>query len=451
MKELDEIDRLFQEELGGFEALPDASVKANIDEALLAKKRRKGMIFWFLPLLLALGIPAFFVFNKIEAKDQNLTIMEASKNIEFKSYGQRPKTAFFKSINKTNKQRTSELSINNSYRNPISAINPADSRISKNKNTYNSKKGNAKDVSTTTISKVDNRDTKWKLEKTLLAERKVHVINEKEITSTPDVELTNSSEKKELESKTKGNNSETTKSNSQVKEEESLKINLPKKESNKWALALYSGYDITFKKERTPLILEEPILLDEFANRYRSTFYTSKLEFNRRLNFHFDIAFGFGYQLNTINKQEKHYFLDSVVVPPESVGTSTTLTDSFAYVQGEKLETQKMRISSLVLPIGISYYTKLSSKVEFRLSASTEMSFGKLKREQDIWIFSNPNFQTFGINVFLRPELVYNFKKLKVGVHGTINQPIRNQLIWSGFNYSFTRFGGGISVHYPLK
>lgn len=447
MREFDEIDRLFQDSFDAFEVIPDPSVKANIDNALLAEKRKRRFFFWLFPVLFAIGLPTYFLF-KTSATKQEHEVAQAAIPVEKQTLVHQKAKTELREENASHVKPSKTNAVPNVSGLPAKSANDEWLQKQNSEKREKSEKIQKRNENNFIRSKMDEKTDEIVQNR---PKAKNDFVEKREIATTSLEKPNQEPEKPKKDENSRENPSfDSTSSHTLENEANSIKIAAPKPLVKKWSVALYAGYDWSTKNwsltKQAP-VYDTLVPIDNF-NRYTSQFYSAKFELNRRINPKFDVIVGLGYQWNAIRKLETYYFKDQEAI---SGGGTTTTLDTNDYTVSQITESQNMHVSSLVLPFGMGYSTKLNTKVDFRLAAVAEMSFGKLKKEKDNWELSNPSFRSVGLNLSIRPELNYSFGKMKLGIYGTINQPIRNQLVWTNFSYSYTRWGGGFSIRYPLQ
>ncbi|AEA44454.1 hypothetical protein [Fluviicola taffensis] len=446
MKELDEIDQLFQTTFEEFELTPDPTVKANIDRAIASKKKRRRFLFVLLPILFGSTLLAatfhFYSFSK-ETKNnkhilsqsqfnQNKTIKQSvtTSNLSYSKENKQAKNITkHQETNSSSKPLRKRMSFENNHSsgetksandsNNKSKLTSKSNLIFPNVSELGSSQTNPQNVSSNAVVRQAENQTKSVLKENALTE-----IKRDSITTYL------------LVDSIKDNIAETPPRSSLTKE--------IKENPRKWSLSLVSGWENEAKKrsERfdSTTFSGNPI---EFAQIHASTFY-GKIELNRKLNTRFDAIIGLGFRSSKVKQIGSLYSLDSFVVF-EGV-SSTPVPDSMGYFIKNQRETRTYHVNSIIVPLGISFSLPMSKNFDVRISGGTEFAYGWKTTNKIASVLSPPKFRPFGWNIWFRPELHYTFGKLQLVGFGSFNQTLIQQLNWDFKVRRNPSFGAGIGI-----
>ncbi|MNK08996.1 hypothetical protein D3C87_269430 [compost metagenome] len=429
MKELDEIDRLFQTTFEGFESTPDPSVKINIDRAIATKKKRRRFLFIWFPVLfgtMALaGILYFrpdskhsFIAKKTQTNQQIQPRMEQSQT-----------TPTVRGIQKNQAITNQTL-------------------LTKNSTSKYAEKSAVKPVFTPIQIPyiAANRDQKIPKAQT------VQIGHSDRSQLIPTVDQTNPAE---AEVSATENNSDSLTASAQadsaITTDLTTSINNPdllpevKKTHINWSVSLITGWENearTQAKQFNSTLF--PGTSKEFA-RIQSTSFYGKIELNRRINARFHAVIGLGFRSSRIRQYGSRYSSDSASVV-EGTTSSPIIPDSVVYVSKNQTGIRTFQLNSVTLPLGLSYSVLIGPRFGIRLSGGTEFIYSWMREKESPLQLTPPEFRPFGLNAWLRPEIHYSFGKFQLFGFGTINQPLVQQLKW---NFEVNRnpaFGAGIGM-----
>lgn len=457
MKELDEIDQLFQTTFEGFELTPDSSVKAHIDRALASKKKRRRFLFILFPVLfgtttLAAMLYFYPISGKTTSDNRNSSQQPpstqhqiASNNaVDQKNIGD---TSFTNTSEKTpsihcllhSKEKISGRK-NAILRPGLSDLSEKNSRTSyylRSKQGFSNGRRNSAilrpDQPKPHLSFSTVTDTTSPQTRTL---------------STPIIKQPDPEEKPEL---AQASNQDSTKSDSTKTEtlarfHETIcdPLDIVTKKSINWFLAVVTGWE--GEKKRAFEAFDTTNFAGkrkEFASIHSSSFY-GKIEFNRVLPYRrLNLVAGIGFRSSKVTQYSSLYKRDSVIVHE---GVSSTPSDSVTYFINHRTGSQTYRVNSISIPLGLSFSIPLNDQFQFRLSGGTELSFGWMTYHQILTEFSPPNFRSFGCNVWFRPEFHYTFGRYELFGFGSFNQALSQQLRWDFTMRRNPAFGAGIGL-----
>lgn len=445
MKELDEIDQLFQTTFEEFELTPDAFVKENIDRAIASKKKRRRFLFILLPIIFGattLTSTLFFYSSsgKLTSNKKQLAQNQPSEK------GPNHTTFLTKIVNPDESKGTI-------------AINETDGEI------FTQKRHTQKSIFETSSSTVKIKSTNRSKNKITLA------INQK--TSLSDAETLRLSELKkqnapldeplaltenQTQSKPEKDIPVENKQDSVVTDLLTDSINdhiaetaetpilalEAEKNSRKWSLSILSGWENESKRpsERFDSTTFSGIST-EFAQIQTTTFY-GKIEFNRKLSNRFDAIVGLGFRSSKVKQIGSLYSLDSFSTTG-GVG-SIPVSDSFAYFINNQRRMQTYQVNSIIVPLGISFSIPISDRFNFRLSGGTEFAYGWIANNQPTSVLSDARFRPFGWNIWLRPEIHYTIGRVQLFGFESFNHALHQQLKWDFVARRNPSFGAGIGV-----
>lgn len=468
MKELDEIDRLFQSEFNGFEPVPDPVVKENIDRAIASKKKRRKFLFLLFPVLFITAATAAVLYShSFSGDDQSKALISQSTKphadsgrnsaflrhekkqvLENKSDG-----SIKKSIESPDNQTVKEISIdghnNVLLRQGKSNLSRNKSRLTTNIHTANSNIGSEKQPAANGRNNIllypahpgSNPETI-----TGRISPATPLISDSVSTRpNPTSEIAEVS-KPDSTSLPASDSAQNTISQSTETSPQSLPE--PPKMASKWSWAILGGWEA--EKKRSFESFDTTTMngkRKEFAAIHSTSFY-GKLEVNRKLNPQMDLILGIGFRSTKTTQYTSLYTRDSVIII-DGV-SSAPPTDSVHYFIRNQTGTQVYRIHSIIVPLGLSWQKPISSKLHLRFSGGVELAYGWISKQQVQADFSAPKFQSFGCNLWLRPELHYDFGKVRVFGFGTLNQGLSQQLKWDFNVRRNPMFGAGIGLFLEL-
>jgi hypothetical protein len=445
MKELDEIDQLFQTTFEGFELTPDASVKNHIDHAIASKKKRRRFLFIWFPILFGSSVlAAIGYFHSFSGKS-------ISKGNQF-TQNQTPKhthSSVF-SENRENKEISQAKNVGGNT-NSKRLVQREDPKI---------KVTETKRILAKTQSASSSKNKGFIISNDKPLESKTGAIqptNSKSKNSEADPSITKTEERAPLnpESKTPQNpiqdsltatvasDSSSLKDLTTVTETPTLSPEV-KKEHSKWSLSVLTGWENESKKPAERFDSTEFSGTSKEYARIHSTSFYGKIEFNRSISTNLDVIMGLGFRSSRITQYGTLYSLDSFAIY-ENV-SSVPLADSFGYFIRKQNETRIYQVNSIIVPLGISYSIPLGKTFRFRISGGTELAYSWMTEKQSAPKLSSSRLNAFGLNVWLRPEIHYTFGKFQLFGFGTFNQPLLQQLKWDFTVRRNPAFGAGIGL-----
>lgn len=460
MKELDEIDQLFQTTFEGFELTPDPSVKANIDRAIVSKKKRRRFLFILFPVLLGTTtLAAALYFYSSSEKTPTPNKQTISQN---PPSGQQA----FASNNVIKQKKTDNTPFTNlSEEIPSIHYLHSEEKISGRKNAI--LRPDLSDLSERT-SRASN-DSRYKQD-FLVDRRKIAILrpdlsktnlNLSAVTDTTSPQTRTTPHPIENQTNPESALTETSKQDSTTTVSDSTKtenlavtpesvhepLEVVTKTHQKWSLSILAGWEGEKKRSFEPFDTTNfQGKRREFATIHSSSFY-GKIEFNRRISHRLDALFGLGFRSSQIKQYGSLYERDSVIVF-EGVGSAPS--DSVNYFIDHRTGTQTYQVNSIIVPLGLSFSIPLSERFQFRISGGTEFAYGWMSKKQALPDFSAPNFRPFGWNVWLRPEFHYVFGNYQLFGFGSFNQALSQQLKWDFTTRRNPAFGAGIGLRIRL-
>lgn len=446
MKELDEIDRLFQTTFERFELTPDPSVKAFIDSAIASKKKRRRFLFILFPVLVSTTILALTLYFYDLPGTSAVPEQTISQNITPEK-AVIPPTSSAKIINRK-ELKTSAITGNKTQK-----------TRSKQKTSTGRMSFKSAGISTKTTSPNSSKNS------SAFSENNRHSANEEtlhpdEIKTPSPQSLVKTEIQTPIESEKDPDNENKQDSTATALLTDSISSEIaevcdtpspsndPELSSKKWSLAFIGGWES--EKKRPAENFDSTGFSGssrEYARIHGTTFY-GKIEFTRKLANRLDGIIGLGFRSSKIKQYGSLYSLDSFLLV-EGVST-TPPSDSFAYFFRNQTGTYTYQVNSLLVPIGLSFAIPLSKKFDFRLSGGTEFAYGWLTNDQPSSDISRAKFRPFGWSIWLRPEIHYSFGRSQLFGFGTFNQSLYQQLRWDFESKRNPAFGAGIGWRIQL-
>ena len=439
MKELDEIDRLFQTTFEEFELTPDPAVKVNIDRALASKKKRRFLFILFPVILGSITLAATLYFHSFSGK------ITASKHIASQNQLSKNEKSGSESTNKgVHHTETKPTQI---------TIQVKTTSLTKNHPKRKNFEGNGSLGQTQSSGSIKSKSELSVSGKLVLLNAHPSAETETFLQSNESLAQTNDQTKETL-------NQDTTEKESQdstitTLQADSLSDDITKtaetsdplkieRISSKWSLAIVSGWEN--EKKRPSENFDTTSFSGnrrEFA-QIQSTCFYGKIELNRKLSNRFDAIAGLGFRSSKVKQTGSLYSRDSVI---SIEGTSSVpQPDSFAYFINHQNGVLTYQMNSILLPLGLSFSTPLSQRFNFRLSGGTEFAYGWVANKQGSSDLSSARFRPFGWNVWLRPEIHYTLGRVQLFGFGTFNQSLYQQLKWDFEPRRNPSFGAGIGL-----
>lgn len=439
MKELDEIDQLFQSTFEGFELTPDDSVKTNIDRAITSKKKRRRFLFIWFPIIFgasALAATGYFhSFSKRNYIAQNQS-PEPTRHPSLSENHTNNGISQARIAGNTNQKQLiqredSKIKVTEAKR-ILAKTRSVGSSKSKVTIASNNKPSESKSTAIQpNTSKSEIHEADLSIEKT-----------EEQIAVSPEPKTTENATSDSITSSTPGDTS-----NLEDLTQDIVKPDLlpeVKKAPKKWSLSVLTGWENESKKPSERYDSTEfSGASKEYAQIHSTSFY-GKIEFNRSLNTNFDAIVGLGFRSGRIKQYATLYSLDSFAVY-EGVSSVPT-ADSFGYYIRKQNETHIYQVNSVIMPLGISFSTPFGNSFHFRISGGTELAYSWMTEKQSAPNSSPPRLNSFGWNVWVRPEIHYTFGKFRLFGFGSFNQPLLQQLKWDFTVRRNPAFGAGIGL-----
>lgn len=421
MKELDEIDHLFQETFDGFEVIPEPSVKERIDRSLASEKRRRRFLLIFLPLV-AFSM-ATLIIGIVYLPSNQLTVVSPDKAGSVKT----------KSVHRYTKQDSFTVKSN------------TDEVVKESTREENSKHVELKNTHFYPTGKnTETNDRAVFEEQTIPATEtngSAHLLLS-EINNADTDTITRLAADNSIDDSSEVNTSE-----SLAVQDESLKNQVKTEAASRWYMSGFTGWEGEKAKSFESLNSNDLSSVGrEFAGIRSSSFY-GKVEMNYELPVGLDLIAGLGFRSTEVRQQATRYFRDSI---PGPIDITTSAPTSYVYFAREEQGQQVFRVNSLIVPIGIAGSVAIGRSFFIRCAAGTEFSYGWLNRMQVEPAFSHPVFRPFGWNLWVRPELHYPIGSVRLIVYGTYNQAVYEQLKWEIASKRNPLFGAGIGVRVRL-
>ncbi len=420
MKEFDDIDRLFQATFDGFEAIPDPSVKENIDKAIAPKKNKRRfffLIFFFSIVLMsfwALIYPDFLVKNTIAAKNysssdanQNEKIVDVPDYFVFQ-----PQQGETKEIN------------SNSLKYPVPSIQN-NQGIDKTKSLADKKPVNSISNKLMTTSKIASLNPSDSIRKDEVNQFVIDII-EKDIANQI---VTDSIEE----------------NNTNFRDVQS--IEKPFGGFRKWYFTAFTGWEGTTMRSKENIDINNLSNAGKESARIQSSSFYGKIEINKKISKRFHLLAGVGYKSTTYRQNVTLYSLDSTIHENE---ITSNLPNPPLYFLKQEDGNQSFQVNTLLIPIGAVFAQQIAEKIHFRLAVGAEFTLGWKKDLVINPTFTSPVFQPFGWNLGIRPEFQYAFKNFRTSVFFNVNQPIKHQINWGLDMRKSSIFGAGLGIQYDL-
>lgn len=100
------------------------------------------------------------------------------------------------------------------------------------------------------------------------------------------------------------------------------------------------------------------------------------------------------------------------------------------------------------VPIYFSYYRTLYKQFSLKLNAGVRLGYTKFTTTLNETTLGNPIQKQFRIDLLARPEIIYSFQKMGVGIYGSVGYTFTNNLRWQDVGLPRFRYGMGLSLHY---
>lgn len=458
MKELDEIDQLFQTTLEGFESTPDPSVKENIDRAIASKKKRRKFLFILFPVLFSTALLAALLSYQTGSgkanPEQNFIAQEiqtdskppvaAGQKDQNTQRGQNQQQTLSR-YGLTGSKSSKGSKIQSSAPHPgqkVQSEHRTQQQITIERNQKYIPKSNekrspgAKNTSTSAINQTTDPETK-------------------QPESLGSIAGTTNQPGEKPESNAVGNNSLDSLTAS-TPEDSSKMTDLPaladepglipevKKAHQTWSVSVITGWENEIKRPAGRFdSLDLSLVSKEFARIHSTSFY-GKIEFNRRINARMDAVMGLGFHSARITQYGSLHTLDSFSVTEGATSSPPPL--SYEYAVRQQNGSRIYQVNSIILPLGISYSAPLGNTFRLRISGGTQLAYSWMTEKQSSLPLTAPGFRPFGLNAWLRPEIHYNFGKFQLFGFGTFNQALVRQLKWDFTVRRNPAFGAGIGL-----
>lgn len=434
MKESDEIEQLFQTTFDGFEITPDPSVKKNIDRAIASKKKHRKFLWVFFPLFIVLiSLGAVLYSKQVSGKGQ------VTENRNFGSPDDFVSTDTLSSEYNTDKEKIHGIEGTDS----VHRLNGETSIISEGDRMEINLPGTGRSRSGRSMGKGNNQAL-------TSDESQLPVF----LTDT-EMDLTSIDQNNVLHPEF--SDSSFVDSTGFVNaESDSAELIIPSKGNvpvptadNKWYLTGFFGWEGERTKPFEHLDMGDLLNAGKEFTHIRISSLYGKIEINRKTGAGFDIIGGIGFRSSKVTQYGSLYVLDSTLYVSPDV-SSGPLADSFIYFVENQAAQQVFRVNSVLIPVGFAYSLSIGRSFNLRLSGGTEFSYGWLQNIQLQPGFSNPQFRSFGWNIWLRPEIHYSFGRLRLIGFGTLNHALFQQLKWDVTTRRNPLFGGGIGMQIRL-
>lgn len=448
MKELDEIDHLFQSAFEGFETTPDPVVKEHIDRALASqKKHRRFFLILFPVLFISAAFTAMLYFRPLSGNKFRGTFAAHETN--------QPKEVETTTVFRSDLQEKTTTNSDHYFEHEIPEKDERKNVPVSRKNDEFPGKSHSRlitdyTINTTNTSLQQQDDNRRKNALLHPNNSDTHTFSEENLSGSIAAN-TSESQPKQQEPR---NDSTTLAITDSIENPESAVAEIaeqPLPASNKmrkWSLTVLGGWEAEQKKPTDHFdITDFSTKRKEFARIHSSSFY-AKIELNRILTSRLNLVTGLGFRTSRLTQYGSLYQKDSMIVVDGA--TSSPPPDSVVHFFRHQTGTQIYQVNAVTLPIGLSYLVPITSKFQLRFSGGIELTYGWLTKKQLQGDFSVPQFQAFGCNLWLRPELHYDFGKLRIIGFGSLNQALSQQLKWDFSVRRNPAFGAGIGLSFRL-
>lgn len=448
MKELDEIDQLFQTTFEGFELTPDDLVKRNIDRAIASKKKRRKFLFIWFPILFGASVLAatgyFYSFSgKNFPKGNYITQNQSSEFTSYSSLSENHENEEISqeeiAVNTTRKrlvQREDSKIKETETKSVLAKIQPVRSSNNKLIIASNNKSSESK------ITAIQPNESKSEIP---VADGYI-AKTEEQRSVNPEEKTTENTGQDSTTANIPGDSSNL-KALTTVTDTLDL-LPKAKKAQQKWSLSLLTGWENETKKPSERFDSTEFSGASKEYARIHSTSFYGKIEFNRSLDTNLDAIIGLGFRSSRIKQYGSLYSPDSFAI---YLGVSSVPPiDSFGYFIRKQNETRIYQVNSVIMPLGISYSVPLGNTFHFRVSGGTEFAYSWMTEKQSAPNLSSPRLNSFGWNVWVRPEIHYTIGKFRLFGFGSFNQPLLKQLKWDFTVRRNPAFGAGIGLFIQL-
>lgn len=451
MKELDEIDQLFQTTFEAFELTPDPAVKENIDRAIASKKKRRKLLFILFPVLLSVGtLAAFACFLAFSNEKQS-----QKNDLAGNSFSEQHV-----------EKGVSENGRNSAILRPDS-LNSSKKLTSANSNSH-FKKGIPEGRHENMILRSDLVNSEKKITAATSDPHTQKAISEsgrKNVLLRPDQEANppvSPGTNNEIPQTTNDQTSQDQLASGKITDSATIaadSVNSQElaatsrsvseaadpavKKANKWSLSVLAGWESEKKRPSEFFDTTNFSGPREFAQIHGTSFY-GKVELNRKINSRLDLIMGLGFRSTRIKQYGSLFSLDSFY---EHEGISSVPpTDSVVYYIRNQAGTQVFQVNSIIMPLGLAYSIPITQKFGFRFSGGTEIAYSWSIDKEIQPPFSRPEFRPFGLNLWLRPEIHYAFGRCRLFGFGSFNQALYSHLKWDFTVRRNPAFGAGIGL-----
>ena len=86
------------------------------------------------------------------------------------------------------------------------------------------------------------------------------------------------------------------------------------------------------------------------------------------------------------------------------------------------------------------------NNVEFRINSGIKFSYLKQQFVVENEVVNNPILTTYGIQFSFKPEFIYNFNRIGVGVYGKSDFDIVQGVKWNSIERNRIAFGTGVFI-----
>ncbi len=422
---------MFQTAFDEYEAIPDASVKENIDRAIAAKEKKRRFFIFFFPFFAFSCILATITYFYLpKEQSEHITKTESNKSNETIQNINEEKTINSVSNTEVKHNKTIENKTEKSAPNLQHFHVIEQQKIQKSQ--LNSEVLKSSEKALNSILESEQLQKPTNVDQTSIESALVSIpVDEVASTNQTPVDTTTAREAKD--------------SISVVDSKEiPIAIDLTPVLESKWYLTVLGGWEGSSGKpfQQQENTTDLSLVGTELARVQSKSFY-GKMEVNRKLTTKFHLLAGIGFK-STLSKQYGSlYSLDSIYVENE---ITSTPSGSFSNFIRHEIGEQQFRVNSLLFPIGLAYDQSIGRNFHFRLSLGTEFLVGWKKTLKSQPIFSAPTFRSFGWNAWVRPEIHYSLKHIRFIAFGTVSHTFTHQLNWNIDTQRRPSFGGGIGL-----
>jgi len=122
------------------------------------------------------------------------------------------------------------------------------------------------------------------------------------------------------------------------------------------------------------------------------------------------------------------------------------LVDNYSYTNNENIEFSKIKSTAVSIPFYLTFRKYMFNNVEFRINSGIKFSYLKQQFVVENEVVNNPILTTYGIQFSFKPEFIYNFNRIGVGVYGKSDFDIVQGVKWNSIERNRIAFGTGVFI-----